>query len=184
MHGTIFNYLKHFADEELGSDAWPRMLTSAGLEGHVYSTDQTYHDAELVALVAAASSATSVPGPELLGRFGEWSVPDLLSAYAYLIRPEWDVMDVLLNTERMIHQAVRMGNPGAAPPRLSAKRISPNEVRIIYSSARKMCTLGEGIIRGLGLHYGTPVVASQANCMLRGDPYCEIIARTTPKPQT
>ncbi len=146
MHGTIFNYLKHFADEELGSDAWPRMLTSAGLEGHVYSTDQTYHDAELVALVAAASSATSVPGPELLGRFGEWSVPDLLSAYAYLIRPEWDVMDVLLNTERMIHQAVRMGNPGAAPPRLSAKRISPNEVRIIYSSARKMCTLGEGII--------------------------------------
>jgi Haem-NO-binding len=178
LHGTIFNYLKHFADDEVGSDAWAKMLKSAGLEGHVYSMDVTYADAELVALVEAASSATNVPGPELLGRFGEWLVPDLLSAYSYLIRPEWGVMDVLVNTERMIHQAVRMGNPGATPPRLSAKRISSNEVRIVYSSARRMCLLGEGIIRGLGVHYGTPVEAAQSNCMLRGDPYCEIVART------
>jgi len=184
LHGTIFNYLQHFANEQLGSDVWAGMLKSAGLEGHVYSTDLSYDDAELVALVEAASRAAKVPGPELLGRFGEWLVPDLLSAYAYLLRPEWDVMDVLLNTERMIHQAVRMGNPGAAPPRLSAKRISPNEVRIVYTSARKMCTLGEGIIRGLGLHYGTPLEASQSNCMLRGDPYCEIVARMAPKTAT
>jgi hypothetical protein len=181
LHGTIFNYLKNFADEEVGSDAWAGMLKAAGLEGHLYSAEQTYSDAELVALVAAASGATRVPGPELLGRFGEWLVPDLLSAYNYLLRPEWDVMEVLLNTEQMIHQAVRMGNPGAAPPRLSAKRVSPNEVRIVYTSERKMCTLGEGIVRGLGTHFGTPVEASQSNCMLHGDPYCEIVARTAPK---
>jgi hypothetical protein len=181
VHGTIFNHLEHFADEQLGSGAWAKMLKSAGLEGHVYSPDLTYDDAELVALVQRASSASRIPGDELLARFGEWLVPDLLSVYSYLIRPEWDVMDVLLNTEHMIHQAVRMGNPGAAPPRLNASRIGPNEVRIVYSSARKMCTLGEGIIRGLGLRYGTPAEVSQPNCMHRGDPYCVIVARTNPK---
>ena len=179
MHGTIFNYLKRFADEEFGGGAWDTMLKDAGLESRSYRVDQTYEDAEMVALVEAASTATDVRSSELLARFGEWLVPDLLSLYSYLIRPEWDVMAVLLNTERVIHQAVRLGNPGASPPRLSAKRTGPHEVTILYSSARKMCTLGEGIIRGLGLHYGTQVEVGQPICMLRGDPHCEIVAKTT-----
>ena len=184
MHGTIFIFLEQFAGDQLGSGAWEGMLKAGRLDGRVFSADQAYEDADLVALVGAASAATKVPSAELLGRFGEWLVPDLLSLYSYLIRPEWDVLDLLLNTERMIHQAVRLGNPGAAPPRLTANRSGPHAVTILYSSQRKMCTLGEGIIRGLGLHYGTPVEVSQPNCMHAGDPYCKIVARTAGVPET
>jgi len=184
VHGTIFNFLEQFAGDQLGAGAWEGMLKAGRLDGRVFSADQAYEDADLVALVGAASAATKVSSSELLGRFGEWLVPDLLSLYSYLIRPEWDVLDLLLNTERMIHQAVRLGNPGAAPPRLTANRSGPHAVTILYSSQRKMCTLGEGIIRGLGLHYGTPVEVSQPNCMHAGDPYCKIVARTAGVPET
>jgi len=180
VHGTIFNFLEDFANEELGSGAWEALLKAARLEGRTYDVNLVYEDSELLALVAAASAATKLPRPEVLGRFGEWLVPDLLSVYSYLIRPEWDVMAVLLNTERIIHEAVRLGNPGAAPPRLTANRTGPNEVTIHYSSARKMCTLGEGIIRGLGHHFSTPLDVGQVNCMHAGDPYCKIVAKTIP----
>ncbi|OLB99081.1 MAG: hypothetical protein AUI15_09580 [Actinobacteria bacterium 13_2_20CM_2_66_6] len=121
MHGTIFIFLEQFAGDQLGSGAWEGMLKAGRLDGRVFSADQAYEDADLVALVGAASAATKVPSSELLGRFGEWLVPDLLSLYSYLIRPEWDVLDLLLNTERMIHQAVRLGawrghHPRPGPP--------------------------------------------------------------------
>src|SRR6185369_7782403 len=97
-------------------------------------------DSEAVALVTAASRITGTPVSGVLEDFGAFIVPDLLATYGSSVRPEWKTLDVLENTERVMHSAVRVRNHNAQPPRLICERLGPQEVVINYSSQRKMCS--------------------------------------------
>jgi predicted hydrocarbon binding protein len=67
--------------------------------------------------------------------------------------------------------------PGAAPPALLARRVSPDEVHIDYRSERGLCSLAEGIARGMALHFGEEVDVSQPECVHRGGTRCLIVVR-------
>jgi Haem-NO-binding len=128
MHGLIFAELKKYAETKHGKGTWQALLKKAGLETKIYLAIREYPDAELVALVAAASSMTGLPVPEVLEDFGEFIVPDLVTMYGHLLRPEWGAIDVIENTEGTVHSVVRVKNPGAKPPELRTERHGANEV--------------------------------------------------------
>ncbi|NUQ74588.1 MAG: heme NO-binding domain-containing protein [Polyangiaceae bacterium] len=99
MHGVILSELQKFIDGRHGSLAWPAILRDAGLGTRLYSPFQTYPDAEVMAIVAAASKATGRPAGLLLEDFGEFVAPDLIALYRALIKPEWRTLDLLEHTE-------------------------------------------------------------------------------------
>lgn len=177
MHGIIFWELKKYVNTKLGGDAWQRLLQEAGLGSRIYTTLQEYPDEEAVAIVGAASRATGQAVSAILEDFGEFIVPDLVSMFKAMIRPKWKTLDLIENTEDVIHKAVRVQNPGADPPRLQCSRPGKEEVVIIYSSPRKMCALARGIAKGVANHYGEKVSIAEPRCMLRGSPNCEIQVR-------
>ena len=177
MHGLIFSELKKFAESALGKEAWPKLLKDAGLEYRSYVTGEAYPDAEVVALVSAASKRANRPVPALLEDFGEFIVPDLVAVYGPFIKPRWRTLDLLEHTEESIHKAVRLRDPGALPPELKCTRVSPKEVRILYSSGRRMCGVAKGIIRGVAKHYRESIALSESTCMLRGDAVCTLTVR-------
>jgi len=76
--------------------------------------------------------------------------------------------------ETTIHTAVRMRNPGAAPPQLKITRLSPKHVQIVYGSKRKMCALGKGMLTALGGRYHQPLTVTETSCMMRGAAECRI----------
>src|SRR5262249_34163774 len=88
--------------------------------------------------------------------------------------PEWKTLDLLENTEKLIHTAVRVGNPGARPPVLSCVRSTLDELQIVYSSERQLCRVAKGIVKGVARHYGETVHITDDACMLRGDPFCAL----------
>lgn len=179
MHGIIFAELKRFVDQGLGAEAWGRVLTHAGIENRTFMTFQEYPDAELAALVRAASGLTGKPADVLLESFGEFMVPDLLAMYGSLLDARWKTLDVIEHTEETIHQVVRRRNPGARPPELRCDRPGPREVLIHYTSHRRMCAVAKGIARGLARHYGEAITISEGTCMHRGSQECLISVRAS-----
>ena len=177
MHGTIFAELQKYVVSKLGDDAWTSLKSEAGIDRERYDVMETYPDAEVGALVAAASRVTGFPAEALLEDFGAFIAPDLLDMYWAAVRPEWRTLDLLENTESAIHEVVRIGQKGATPPYLRATRTAPDEVAIVYTSPRRLCPVAKGIVRGVAAHYGETVSIAEPSCMLRGDASCTLQIR-------
>lgn len=172
MHGIIFLYLQRFAQRRGGPTAWNDLLREAELASKAYSPVQEYPDDEALKLMHAASRQFNSPLSQVLEDFGEFLAPGLLQLYASLIHPEWKTLEVIANTEELIHRTVRMRNPGAKPPMLECMRTDDNSIQIIYSSHRKLCSLAKGIAKGIAAHYQEEIEIVDQACMLHGDPFC------------
>jgi hypothetical protein len=176
MHGIIFGELKKLVDKTLGGNAWRQLLHDAGLDTKIYMPIGEYPDADAAAIIAAAAARTGKPVRVVMEEFGEFVAPDLIALFRHMVTPEWRTLELLENTEDTIHRVVRLRNPGAHPPRLKTER-SGEEVVITYMSARQMCGVAVGIVRGLARYYGETVVIQEPSCMLEGSSECTIRVR-------
>jgi hypothetical protein len=176
MHGIIFAELRKFSDSALGPAAWPAIAADAGVAHVSYLATETYPDEQLTALVGAAVRRSGVPAPQLLEQFGAFIVPGLVKVFGAFVKREWTALDLLENTESVIHKAVRLRDPKATPPQLRISRQSPSQVTIEYSSPRRMCAVAKGIMRGVAAHYREPLVITETACMHTGARACTLIA--------
>jgi len=154
MHGIIHSELKKYVETKYGSEVWEKLLSEVGLKHKIYLTVGTYPDEEAMTIVKTASESTNIPVDHILEDFGVFITPDLMKMYGSLIDPEWKSMEMLLHTEETIHRVVRMKNPGAKPPKLSFRKIGPNELCLSYASERQMSAVAKGIIKGVAKYYG------------------------------
>jgi predicted hydrocarbon binding protein len=177
MHGTMFVHLRNYVEQQLGSAAWPELLDAAELGPRIYLPIKSYPDEELVLLVGAAAKATAQSVPALLEKFGEAVAPHLLAMYRHLLKPEWRTLDVLENVEATAHRAVRIEQPQASPPYLQAERNAVDRISIRYTSARRLCHVAKGIIRGLAKHYAEPIALEEPECMHHGAAQCLLVVR-------
>lgn len=174
MHGLIFLELKKFAEARLGEAAWPDVLRRAGLAGASYLLVQEHPDAEAMALIAETAARTGLEPDALLQQLGEFMAPDLLRMYGSLLRREWRTLDVVEHAEATVHRVKRARNAEAGGIGLCAQRVGPDELTLTYASARKMCGLAKGIVRGLSAHFHERVRIDEAACMRAGAPACRM----------
>ena len=174
LHGFIYSEIKSYVEAKFDRKTWSEILRNAGLAEKEYANFLDYKDEEAVAIVTTASQMTGTPAADILEDFGVFLGGDLLRIYRPVINRNWRTLDFLANVEDTIHEIVRSRNQAAKPPALSCERISPNEVMIVYSSARKMCSLARGIARGVAEHYGDRIDITEDSCMHHGAPACKI----------
>jgi hypothetical protein len=174
MHGLIFLQFQRFAQKQGCLTDWEDLLQEARLPVKSYSPARAYPDEEMQSLVQAAGRHLNVPEGAVLEAFGEFLAPELIRLYGRLIDPEWKTLDLVENTEKLIHTAVRVGNPGAQPPVLDCVRSTRDELQMVYSSDRRWCRVAKGIVKGIARHYGETVDITDDACMLRGDPFCAL----------
>jgi predicted hydrocarbon binding protein len=176
MHGIVFAELQKFVGHTLGPQAWPELAADAGLGRPTFLATAAYPDDQLTALVMAAVRRTGIPAPQLLAQFGEFIVPDLVKVFGAFVKREWTALDLLEHTELVIHKAVRLQTQYADPPQLRITRVSPAQVRIEYSSPRRLCAVAKGIMRGVAKHYGETLAIDESTCMLTGAAACTLTA--------
>jgi hypothetical protein len=174
MHGFIFTELRDYVIARLGADAWPALLERARIGAKSYLNYKEYPDEEAVLLVVTASDVTGLPAPAILEDFGAFLAPHLFRVYRPLIDPAWRTLEFIENTEATIHNVVRSRNTKARPPTLRCRRVAPETVLLTYGSPRKLCAVARGIIRGVAQHYGEQVEIVERDCMLDGQPTCQI----------
>lgn len=175
MNGIIFIELGKFAQSKLDSQTWKEVMRLSGVPSRVYAPVADYPDQDAVALLTTLSSHTGEPVPVILEALGEFSVPDFIKMYDFLINPEWKTIDLIANTEATIHEVLRGAWTKNKPPSLKCRRISPREVVVTYNSPRKMCAYAKGIAKGVAKHYGEQISIIEPTCMLKGATECELI---------
>jgi predicted hydrocarbon binding protein len=180
MHGMIFAELKKYVHRSFGEAAWQKISQKAGVTRMSNLATESYPDEELFALIDAAVELSNVPRAELLPQFGAFMVPDLMKVFGAFVDHRWKAMDMLEHTESVIHRAVRLQDEKAAPPKLRITRDSPDRVTIVYTSPRRLCAVGVGIIEGVGTHYGESLNVTQTTCMLQGASKCTLVVRREP----
>jgi predicted hydrocarbon binding protein len=181
VHGIVHAEFQEYVVERLGPGRWARSVERAGLTGKTYSPNASYPDEELLALVLAVSQDIDEPLDAVLTSFGRTIVPGLLATYAAFIDRRWGAAEVLEHVERVVHRTIRLQDPQATPPYLTAERRSDDEVVIRYTSPRRLCAFGKGLIHGVADHYGRRATIHDEACMHRGDEACVLRVALEPR---
>jgi predicted hydrocarbon binding protein len=177
VHGLIHVELERFARERAGDAAWEKAEADARLGGRGYVATERYDDAEALSLVVALAKVTGIGPQALLEGFGEALVPALLANFSSLVPSQWRTLELIENTEELVHTALRATDQAARPPMLKVMRRGHDEVLVLYASERRMCGVAKGIVRGLAAHYGEQVEVEEESCMLTGAGSCSIAIR-------
>jgi tRNA A-37 threonylcarbamoyl transferase component Bud32 len=175
VHGLIFFYLQKFADAAVGSTSWEGIRSSIATSARKYLPSGTYPDADAVSILTSLSETVGRPLPVVLEQFGTFLAPHLVKVAGTVIDPSWRTLDLIEHTEDIIHTMIRSTTPGAAPPVLETARQGPQELHLVYASARRLCPLAVGLMRGIAAHYSETIRIEEPSCMLRGDPFCSFV---------
>jgi tRNA A-37 threonylcarbamoyl transferase component Bud32 len=176
VHGLIFFYLQKFADvAAAGSTSWKGVRSSVTTTASKFLPSGTYPDADAVAILTTIADTTGRPLPSILEEFGQFLAPHLVKVAGPVVDPAWRTLDLIEHTEAIIHAMIRSTTPGAAPPVLETVRQGPDELHLVYSSARRLCPLAIGLMRGIAGHYGETIRIEEPSCLLRGDPFCSFV---------
>ena len=176
VQGLIFFFLQKFADvAATGSTSWKGVRASTATSAARYLPSGVYPDADAVAILTTIAETTGRPLPTILEEFGEFLAPHLVKVAGPVVDPAWRTLDLIEHTEAIIHTMIRTTTPGAAPPVLETVRQSPDELHLVYSSARRLCPLAVGLMRGIAAHYRETIRIEEPSCLLRGDPFCSFV---------
>lgn len=174
MKGVIFNLLEEFISEKWGVEAYERILDQCPLKGSgVFVGPETYPDTDLLAIVSAACAQLKVDPDDAVRAFGEFMFPRLASKFPVFVRDHAHPRSFLKTIHGVIHVEVRKLMRDADPPHISWCEPSPDELVLTYTSARRMCSLMEGLLRGAANHFGTPMDIVHTTCTRHGAPNCE-----------
>lgn len=153
MHGSLFVLLKRFVENSYDYSTWVKLLDAAGVKHDSYQMHEMYPTSEIYAIVHTASDMTGIPPHQLMEKYGEFLVPDLLLIYKKYIQPEWRTYDMLLNTEGAMHGAVRTEDSRTGPPKLLVTKKGSRQLIVDYYSKRRMAAVAVGIIKGIARYY-------------------------------
>src|SRR5262245_49767052 len=171
MKGVVFNLLEESVRREFGEEAWDDLLDDAGSDG-VYTSLGNYPDAELGALVSAASRKLGLPEAEVVRWFGQRALPLMAASYPGFFAPHRSTRSFVLTLNDIIHPEVRKVYPGADVPEFDFDTSSPDVLVMGYHSPRRMCALARGLIEGAADYFGEEAIIEEPQCMHRGDSKC------------
>ena len=182
MHGLIFFYIQKFADMLSHEGRMPQDAALPARQSTThYLPSKSYPDGEAVSLLSQLADSTQESLGGLVERFGFFLAPHLIKVAGRHVDPSWRTLDLIEHTESVIHTMVRATTPEASPPVIQTVRAAADEVHVIYTSARQLCRLAGGIIRGVAEHYGEPIEVREESCMHNGAPYCTFVVRVLHK---
>jgi hypothetical protein len=171
VKGIVFNLLEEVVCRDYGDDAWDKVLDAAGVDG-AYTSLGGYPDADLFALVGAASSALDKPPDQIVRWFGREALPLLASNYPQFFETHASARPFILTLNDIIHPEVRKLYPGADVPVFDFDTTSDEVLLMGYTSARHLCSFAEGLVEGAADHYGEKASIEQSKCLKRGDSKC------------
>lgn len=173
MKGIVFNLLEECVSDAHGPDAWDEMLDRADVDG-AYTSLGSYADADLMALVGAASDLLDLPADDVVRWFGEAALPLLARSYPGFFAAHTSTLPFLLTLNDVIHPEVRKLYPGADVPVFDFAMDGDESLLMGYSSGRVLCSLAEGFIAGTAAHFAETVAIEQEACMKLGAERCLI----------
>lgn len=147
MKGVIFNVVQEVVEELFDTETWDALLDSAAVDG-AYTALGDYADTELVAIVAAASTATGMDAEAVLRLVGHHALPKLASRVPDSLTDADDPFTFIRQVNDIIHPEVLKIYPDSIPPAFTFDE-HPEGLLVTYRSERNLPSLAEGLLSGI-----------------------------------
>jgi len=148
MKGIVFTIFNKMIEDNFGLEVWDGLIerTKPKSEG-VYTTAETYPEAELLNYVVALSETTNIDAYDLIKTFGEFTFPILAEKYPVFVEGK-ELKEFLLSVHDVIHVEVLKLYPEAQLPTFTYEDVSENKLVMIYESKNDLRAFAEGLING------------------------------------
>ena len=177
VQGVILLGIQRFARERFGSDFWRIVETDVNIAGRLFLPSQSYPMSEVDAVIGSVSRHSGMSVPLVLESIGDYVAPDMFGAYANLIDPNWNLLDILLRSETIVERAALKHGTKLANTPIQGRAGSNGEMILSYRSPWRICQLIKGLVRGLGAHMDQPVNIEEVRCASMGSPSCEFVVK-------
>jgi hypothetical protein len=177
MHGMFFAQLQKFITNKWGNETWSELLHKAGISPKkIYLTVEQPPIMDIVQFISNAAKMTGKTEKAFGEELGEFIAPYMMDTYGKAVPSTWRTIDIAANENSPIYQLILTSEPGLVVlPSLKGQKVSPTRAVVKYSSPRKLCAIGVGMLYGIANLYGEKINVIQPKCLLKGDDYCEII---------
>lgn len=156
MKGIVFTLLLDMVDDTFGPETTEHIIQSSNLPSNgVYTSVGTYAHSEIVSLVTNLSKATDIAVPDLIRTFGKHLLGEFYKLYPEFFEDISDTLGFLEMVDGYIHTEVLKLYPDATLPKIETRRVTDEELELIYKSDRMMGDLAEGLIKGTIEHFGS-----------------------------
>ncbi len=174
MKGVVFNLLEDCVRKAHGDDKWDEVLERAGLLG-AYTSLATYPDAELGAIVGAASSTLGVSADDFMHWFAVEAAGVFAERFPGFFTPHSTTRSFLGALNDIIHPEVRKLYPNAETPRFELATDESGRLVMHYYSRRQLCRFAAGLVVGSAPRFGERATVEHRACTREGADHCILV---------
>jgi hypothetical protein len=176
MKGIIFRFLEEFITKNCGEDKFQELVAHCPMQTkEPFVGPGTYPDGDFFSIFNATVKDLGLAHDDALRLFGEFCFPRLAGRYPHFVTPYAKAKPFLLTVDAVIHIEVRKLLKDAVLPKFYYDDPDPQHLIIVYQSERRLCRFMEGLLDGVGKHFGERITQEQRKCTYRGDNECEFL---------
>jgi len=164
MYGLVNRAIEDMIRREHGDETWQRVKQRAGVDVDAFVSMQGYPDEVSYKLVGAASEVLGQPAARLLEAFGaHWTLYTAREGYGDLLRMGGSTFREFMLNLHALHTRVALSFPDLDPPSFWCTDVTDSSLRLHYQSKRQgLGPMVVGLVRGLGMMFGTDVSVETA----------------------
>ncbi len=173
MKGVINKGIHDFVNNTFGEEAWENVKKRAKCDEPFFAVSEDYPDAMTFALAQAASDVTGLCLDDVLVEYGKfWIGNTAIEIYpSYFNIAGSTSRDFLRNMDK-VHEHVTRSIANAKPPHFEYEELEDGRLLMHYRSERGLCRVLQGLILGVGLHFGEDLQVRETACKHAGAPHC------------
>ncbi|MGJ0508075.1 MAG: heme NO-binding domain-containing protein [Methylocystis sp.] len=159
MYGIVNKVISDYITARYGAEMWDNIQKDAGVDVSVFVLNETYPDDMTEQLLNSASKRLGKSLRDLKLMLGEHWVENtgLVNAPLYMLSAADDLKTFLLRLPEL-HSRVMLFYPKALAPDFDCSDVTDSSLTLHYYSKRAGLTdYVEGLLLGLGKHYGVDV---------------------------
>ena len=173
MHGIVHQSLKHYVVDRANEDDWETVRRRAGIATRLYLPIKQYPADEVVDVLSTVATLTEHPEGTLQRDFGRYFAPRLLATFSAHVDSDWDGLDAIVGLEYFFSQLVD-DDDDLREAALTTDRPDPRTVVVTYRSPVGLCPLVEGVVHGVGEHFGTDLAVTAESRVEPHDEECSL----------
>ena len=156
MKGIIFTEFLDLVEHKFGLATVDEIIEQTQLSTNgSYTAVGTYPFSEMLGLLKALSSKTSLSIDDLLYTYAEHFFSVLIESYPQLIESYRDPIEMLSSIENHIHIEVRKIYPDAELPSFETIKKTDHTLIMMYHSSRAMYSFGLGLMHQTFAHFNS-----------------------------
>jgi Haem-NO-binding len=149
MKGIIFTEFLEQLEQSHSFELVDTILQDANPPSRgAYTAVGTYPHSEMVALLNALCHRQNLNLPDVLSDFGRYLFGRFASSHPTFLHQQHDAFEFLAGIENVIHAEVLKLYPEAELPTFEVEVHTPQKLVLLYTSARQMQDLADGLIQG------------------------------------